>query len=519
MNPLLAHGLVEAFRPFCGWTFLLRCGEFLLMAAPGLVAGVLGAGLLRTRAGHNWVRACLGGERIRSMFRAALLGLIAPVGALGALPIAGELLRAGLRPGVVLCFLITAPLLMPWSFGHAADRIGVGNAALVLLSGVGLALLVGASVRGPARAADAARTGAPPPAGSEVLRALRGSAGHCVGALPVYVVIAIGSAAAYAALLPPGALERQLEHRSTAALLPVAAPLALAALDPDLAVVLAGEFWRVGSLTGGVWAAILLGAGWNLGTLAWCIHRLGRAGVTASLVWLVMASTLALGGNRLIAPPRLGEPDSHAFDLLTQAPQPAGSSPAGAVVARLRRAAAENPGAVAMLFSLAAAGLVDRQLQARRGAAPLRVAQRSGDEPQCSQSTVRWSLTGAAAVCLAASVYGFFPPPAELRDRLRVECGNLTEAAATLASPERSPTERSAAEIRALNALDRIDDILTRYPVSRAIRGGRPSDAEHDAARAHQASRHIAQLIRQEAGAPVRTAALDLARQLARLPD
>jgi hypothetical protein len=125
-------------------------------------------------------------------------------------------------------------------------------------------------------------------------------------------------------------------------------------------------------------------------------------------------------------------------------------------------------------------------------------------------------LSSAAAVCLLASVYSYIPPPDELRDRLRLESGNLTEAAATLDSPQRTPAERSAASLRALNALDHIDDVLARYPVSRAIRFAGASAVPLDAAQLRETTRRLRGLIDTGSFVRLKTATLDFTKHLPR---
>ncbi len=119
-------------------------------------------------------------------------------------------------------------------------------------------------------------------------------------------------------------------------------------------------------------------------------------------------------------------------------------------------------------------------------------------------------------MCLLASVYTYFPPLEELHDRLRIQSGNLTEAAATLESPHRAPAERSAAKLRALNALDRIDDALSRFSVSRAIRFQGSSAAPLDAEQLRETTGRLRDLI--DTGSPdqFKTATLDFTKHLVR---
>ena len=181
MTLLLAHGAGEVFGAFSSETFILRLGQQLLQLAPHLLFGVILASLLRTQVGQRWLLGCLAGSWPRSMPRAIVLGLVAPVGTLGGLPIATEMLRAGIRPSVVLCFLITAPLFMPWSLGYAADTLGLLNALLVVLGAGLLAFVTG----GVARSLEHDPHAIPPhgatPTGSQLFTVMRTAACHSSG--------------------------------------------------------------------------------------------------------------------------------------------------------------------------------------------------------------------------------------------------------------------------------------------------------------------------------------------------
>jgi len=569
MTPSSDLNPAEAAAALYAWTFLLRFGQYLLLGAPGLLAGVLLAGWLRTPAAHGWLRACLDTAAPRAMLRAAVLGLLTPVTALGALPIADEMLRARIRPAAVVCFLVTAPLFMPWSFGHAADRLGLLSTGLVLsvclLVGLsaGLAALWADQARGtrprtraapgesvrteplPTSAAsgesppggalpvgtaptDAARTdtartsaalcGSAPPAprtaASPLLVLFRAAANHSAGSWAVQIFLAIGASAALACVLPPGAIEDRLTAPGPATQPGLAVPLALATPDPDLTVVLAGEFRRIGLPAGDILLTFLLGAAWNLGTLAWCLQRLGRAGAVAALTWLALALGAVAAADALPRPAGDGEPDSHAFDLLTRPYHLDNRAPAAAVVAEWRRTGPGGLAALAVLVLLASAGLLERAVRSRRTVAAPGDPRPWLGEPRCSQSAVRAVLGGAAVACCVMSLYSYFPPSDELHARLRLEAGNLMAAVATFDNAERTAGQRAAARAQALHALDRIDDALARYGVSRAMRLQRSRSALLDVAQLRTTTARVRELASRETAAALRPAVQPLVRQL-----
>ncbi len=504
---LLAHGEGAVFGAFSGWTFILRFGQFLVNAAPTLLVGVLLAGWLCTRAGRAWLITCLDGSPLRSMLRAAILGIVSPVGALGALPAATVMLHAGLRPSVAMCFLVTAALFLPWSGGLLADQVGLLATACVLVAGVLLSLLVGASV------GSAPRFESVPPkyAGPEVITALRAAAHAVSGPLLVYILVAAGGSAALAAVLEPGSIEAHLQESAVTTVLELAIPLALASIEPDVAVTFAGEFWRIGLLPGGVLVSLLLGAAWNLGVVAWSIHRLRRLGLAANVVWVSAALLGAVAFNSVLRPERPGEADSHAFDMLTK-PYNVGDATASAGAgARLRSDGGGSVAALAALGALLLLGVIERARSRRTSVGESEPASALSDAAMPSQRLVRAVLGGAVLLCLGAGVYAYFPPLAELDERLRLQSGNLYGAASTLCSTNSSEAQRSKARQQALNALAKIEETLARYSVSRVLHRHKPSGNAHAAELSRSILPRMRMLIEQDDYAVLRKQALSIA--------
>ncbi len=511
LDMMLAHGDGVIFGPFSLWTFVLRFGQSLLDAAPGLLVGVLLAGILETRGGRRWITAALAGPLLQCAPRAMLLGLLAPVGALGTLPVATALLRANVRPAIVLLLVVMAPAFTPWSLGYAADLMGLVPTAVALVSTILLAFSVSIAVQG-------ARTGPnndvmtpDDGSGSQLLVALRASARHCAGPLAIYAGVGLGASASFAAFLEPGAIEAHLGESAVTTMFELAVPLSFAHVQPELAVVFAGEFWRIGALVGATLIAFMLGAAWNPGTMTWMIHRFGRVGVLATSTWIALALALAVVGNFLLEAPRPGEADAHAFDMLTKPYHFGGESPGSGVAQQLGRTPAGNGIALLILGALSVTGLLLR-IGHRRGSG------RSGGAVQPEARPVnpigiRLAMAGGLLICVVASAYSYFPPPAELNDRIDRHSGNLFEAVCTVESGAPDEAQRTAARRRALNALDRIESDLSRYVAACVLRGI-PSTGNSPGA--IDAVRHFRlQMEASATGLP--DAALELADRLKRL--
>lgn len=509
---MLAHGDGDIFGSFSVWTFVLRFGQYLLQIAPHLLVGLALTGLLGTHVGNRWLHGCLNVPSNRAVPRAILLGLLMPVGSLGVLPIASQMLRAGIKPRTVMSFLVTAPMFMPWSFGYASDSIGIANTAMVVLGGTLIAYLVGATTNFWPRQANDISPESGGAQGSQLSQAVRLAAWHSSGWFLICVLIGLAASAAFAAVLEPGSIEAHLSERSVGTLFELAVPISLAVLEPDIATMYAGEFYRIGMLTGGVFLSIYLGAAWSLGLFAWCIRHLGRTGLVATVVWLLVAMFVCVAGNSIVQPSRPGEADSHGFDVLTK-PHNFGSTSAAAGVAdQLRRAATENGVALTALVALIVAGGVIR-LRSRTGPTTL-PGEGVPSEKQSDSSpiAVRGTFVVAITLCAVISLYSYFPPVDELRARLRLQSGNLSEAAATMESSIRIEEHR-VAHVRALNALDRIDDALGRYQLSRTIRFWDDSPPM-DASQLRDSVKRIRQTISKGGSVQIRQAALDLAKQV-----
>lgn len=473
MNHLLAHGGGDIFGPFSVWTFVLRFGEIASQSAPTLLTGLLLAGALRTRLGQAWLSSLVSGAPSRSLLRASIFGVIAPVGALGALPVATEMVRANVRPGNVLCFLVVAPLFMPWSVGYAGDSFGLTNTIFILLGGVALAYALGLVVNVFAKRPSPIPHDSPSKHQSQLIVAVRAAAGHCAGALWIYVFLSISASAAFAAVLEAASIESHLGESAITTMFELAVPLSIANLDSDTAIAFASEFWRIGLLPGGMVVAVVLGAGWSIGTLAWCVHRLGRLGIIANVAWLAVAMCIAVIGNNLLLPTRAGEADSHGFDVLTKPHNVDTNYSWGLVGDKISESLTSNGVAVVALMALAIFGLTDRFITRRNTPGRRNHSTNGTDESITTEHSLpgRVVLISLLLLLLIANIYSYYPPTEELYERLRLQNGNLGDAIAILDNAQFEYSDREAAMGRALNALDQIDRDIARIQVSRVIRG------------------------------------------------
>lgn len=81
----------------------------MVASAPFMLFGFLASGLLKVFLPRDFVRKHLGGRKVMSVFKAALLGVPLPLCSCSVLPAAAELRRQGAGKGAVGAFLVSTP--------------------------------------------------------------------------------------------------------------------------------------------------------------------------------------------------------------------------------------------------------------------------------------------------------------------------------------------------------------------------------------------------------------------------
>jgi uncharacterized membrane protein YraQ (UPF0718 family) len=312
----------------------------LLHAAPTILCGLVVAAVLRRLVGAAAVRSLLAAGSVSSLVRAWLLGMLLPVCSIGAIPVARELSRAGVGGAAVLAFAVSAPLFNPISLlygltlSHPLVIVGFALASMAVVTVVGLAWdrLSG----GDSAARPRAEEPAVPPgwrrAASLGLALVREAAGPAAG----YAAVALVGVGALAACLPFGSLQRSLKAFDPAAIPTMAAIGLPAFLTPTDAMMQIGSMFDHGNSVGAAYVLLSVGAGLNLGLLAWAWRTWGMRPTLAWLgVLLGVVLAIAFAIERPLSfrdsPP---EDHTHAFDVFCQ-PFAAGTAEPVARVAGL----------------------------------------------------------------------------------------------------------------------------------------------------------------------------------------
>ena len=301
------------------WSPFVRVTQAVIEAAPTLVCGLFVAGVLRRMVGAEGMRRLFGAGGWRSLVRAWGVGMLLPVCSLGVIPVARELRRGGVSGGTVIAFALAAPLINPMSLLY-----GLTLSTPVVVLCFGAASLVVSLAAGwwwdrlfPAEAVAGTATPdpLPPPRPRRLASVVETAARELTGPALGYWLIGLLGVAALALCLPAGSLQATMQHDDRTAPLLMTA-LAIPAYDPPLkAMMRLGLMFEHGNSVGAAFVLFILGAGVNLGTLAW-VARLH--GWRSLVVWFapVVLVTLALA---YASDPTLyfkEEPElhTHAFD-------------------------------------------------------------------------------------------------------------------------------------------------------------------------------------------------------------
>lgn len=250
----------------------------LVESAPYLLFGFLVAGMLHAFVSTDLVARHLGGGRVASVVKAALLGVPLPLCSCGVLPAALDLRRKGASRGAVLSFLVSTPETGVDSMALSWVLLGPVLTAFRPLAAFVTAVAAGVleNVFGREGEAGPELAGgcgcAPPrvdrrPLAARLGEGLRYAFGDLLGDLAPWLGAGFLAAGVIGAAVPEGALERTLGAGPLAYLVmlavgvplyicatastPVAAALLLKGLSPGAALVflLAGPATNAASLT------------------------------------------------------------------------------------------------------------------------------------------------------------------------------------------------------------------------------------------------------------------------------
>jgi uncharacterized membrane protein YraQ (UPF0718 family) len=351
------------------WGAGYRMLSALLHASPTILCGLVVAAVLRRLVGSELTRSLLAAGTTVSLVRAWLLGMLLPVCSIGGIPVARELRRAGLGGAAVLAFAVSAPLFNPISLlygltlSHPMVIVGFALGSMAVVTIVGLAWDHFAT-RSENDMVVADERPIPPGwrrAAALGLGVVREAAGPSAG----YAAIALAGVGLLACVLPFGTLQRSVKAFDPLAPATMAAVGVPAFLTPTDVMMQIGSMFDHGNSVGAAYVLLSVGAGLNLGLVAWAWSTWGLRRTLAWLgVFLAVVLVIAASIERPLSfrdsPP---EDHTHAFDVFCM-PFPTGTTDPAARVMNLLgdRVPPHEWLSLGMLLATVGAGVAVRQI-------------------------------------------------------------------------------------------------------------------------------------------------------------
>lgn len=342
---------------------LVRMGQTAIECTPTLAVGLLVAAILRRMVGAAGTRRIFGGDGLGGLFRAWFIGSLLPVCSLGVIPVAREMVRAGVPWPTVLSFVLAAPNLNPLSFLYGLTLSEPMVIVFFVLTTMGISI-VGGELWG-----RFFSTGEPIPVhGDEAMPAPGlGRLGlvfvtacrETIGASLPYCLASIVLTGVLAGLIPHGALSTTMRHDSWLST-PVMALVGTALYSGVLqGMMRIGLIFEHGNSTGAAFALFALGVGLNLGLVGWLVVSKGPR----ILAWMALVvGMVVLAGWSMDKTLYFAEEEAshtHAFDDWTS-PFPGGTGAGFGEVWNkwVQKAEVLEPLAIALLTVQALVGVV-----------------------------------------------------------------------------------------------------------------------------------------------------------------
>ncbi|MFN9198307.1 MAG: permease [Planctomycetaceae bacterium] len=305
------------------WSIVLRVGQAALQAAPFLLAGVFIAAIFRRFLGPQNTRRLFGGGGWTGLLVGWLIGMLLPVCSLGVIPVVREMRRAGLPGGTILAFALAAPLFNPLSLMYGLTLsepftiLAFATCSLVVVTVVGaLWDWLFPHTAQPAEPLPPVRYGV-----RRILSLVTAMGRDCADSSAGLILLGLSGVGLLAAVLPPNSLQGSMNHDNLWAPLFMSAIALPAYASPMMAMSQLGMMFQHGNSVGAAFVLLSLGAGMNLGLVAWMFACYGwrRAGAWLALLLLVVLA-LSYGIDRPLFPH--GQEiagHTHAFDVYCRA--------------------------------------------------------------------------------------------------------------------------------------------------------------------------------------------------------
>lgn len=300
------------------WGGLVRMGQALFAAAPTLVIGWMVAAIFERILGREGTFRLFGGRTWKQIPYAWLLGMLLPVCSLGVIPVMVQMRRSGLSGGTILAFGLTAPLFNPISVLYG---LTLADPTAIFVFCIGSLTIV--TVLGTAWDRFFPNSWIEPeplpktPYGIKRVGAVLVSmCQQAWSSSSLYVGLAIVGVGLLSMFLPPTVLQHSASHNDPLAPVTMACVSTLAFVPPMVAIVQVASMFEHGNSIGAAFSLLVLGAGVNLGTIAWMVvHYRWKPTLVWSVLLLVVVLGISYAVDGPLYPKGVDAADhTHAFD-------------------------------------------------------------------------------------------------------------------------------------------------------------------------------------------------------------
>lgn len=425
------------------WGAVLRFTQAFLQSTPTILVGLAVAAIFRRLLGHETTRRLFGCGTWREVPQAWLIGMLLPICSLGVIPVAREMRRARIAGGTILAFAMTAPLFNPLSllYGLTLSEpfviISFAFCTLLVVTAVGVAwgwLFPGVLHDEPAPAPVAYGV-------KRMVAIIVAIAREVTGPSFWYVFVALLGVVGLSVALPPGSLQSTMEHSNRYAPLAMTVVAVPAYTPPLMAMSQIGSMFQHANSVGAAFVLLTLGAGINLGLIAWFFRNYGaRRGFTWLGILLTVVLAIAYAIENPLFPDEIEPPGhTHAFDIYCRPFTPGMSNLPVAVLAKLKEGLqpVERVGMI-VVGSLFALGLTLRVLDRRwriedwleREAEP---ASRPSGRLDATVPAAALGMVGLAGLVVFSIVgcYLYYPSPQETFEEMRILRAEVLTAASS----------------------------------------------------------------------------------------
>jgi len=426
--------------PAIFFSVVLRVAQAALQAAPFILAGVFIAAIFRRFLGPDNTRRLFGGGGWKGLLIGWLIGMLVPVCSLGVIPVVREMRRAGLPGGTILAFALAAPLFNPLSLMYGLTLsepfiiLAFATCSLIVVTVVGAIWdRMFPQTSNPAEPLPPVRYGV-----RRIASLVTAMGRECCDASAGLMLLGLAGVGLLAAVLPPNSLQGTMNHDNLLAPLMMSAIALPAYASPMIAMSQLGMMFQHGNSVGAAFVLLSLGAGMNLGLVAWMFACYGirRGGAWLGLLLLVVLG-LSYGIDRpLFAHGQEVADHTHAFDVYCRVWHSGGSELAQLTRDRLRQEAQFfEVKSLQLLGLLCGVGLLIRASRPWFDVeAWLQMPAPAGDKSGRFDLVVSPAVVGATILLglVAFSLvgcYAYYPPANEAFEEISIAQGEALTAA------------------------------------------------------------------------------------------